>query len=548
MSHARNLGLFLFSAILAAGIVPLRAQERGQADLDEATALQVQARSLADLEQVAKLCDSALRKGLAEGNRKFAEQLLSSTLFEHATRLCAPFLVQTPGDQRWLLLRKAALADLERVVKLEPQLGDAHLLIGRLQALPGGDRERGQAAAEAAVKLFEGGQDHPQQAAALVIRAQFREEAAERLQDYDRAIELDPGNAAAWQARALICAEQGEWAKAAEDFNQLLKDHDENATAHLALGEVLTNLEKYDEASKHIERAIQLQPESPLGYTLRAQLHLARKDVTAAMTDLDQALRVEPRDVWALLMRAELHQEAGDLDAAKDDVDRVLGLHPELPEGLIMCSIVEAAQGHLLDAIADMELVLKSDPASVPWRLQLASYYVLDKRPHKAIQIFTQLLEEDQNNWIAREERADTFLSLGKHAEAIADLELVLQQRPDEDRALNNLAWVLATSPEDQLRNGRRAVKLAQKACKLTEYKQSYILSTLAAAYAERGDFETAKKWSKKALELGAGDKEVDDQLKQEWQSYKRKKPWRERQQVKEKGDPVQTVHTQFET
>ena len=112
---------------------------------------------------------------------------------------------------------------------------------------------------------------------------------------------------------------------------------------------------------------------------------------------------------------------------------------------------------------------------------------------------------------------------------------------------LNNFAWVLATSPDDKLRDGKRAVQLATKACEVTKHKKAHILSTLAAAYAETGDFATALKWSQKAVELGVEKKEVDDQLKQELESYKKKKPWRERQTVEEKPDAVQERRSQFE-
>ena len=93
-------------------------------------------------------------------------------------------------------------------------------------------------------------------------------------------------------------------------------------------------------------------------------------------------------------------------------------------------------------------------------------------------------------------------MSLGKQAEAIADYEAALKLEPKNSGVLNNLAWVLATSPDDKLRNGKRAIELAKQACEVTEYKQAHILSTLAAGYAETGDFDTAINWSKKAVEL----------------------------------------------
>jgi len=192
-------------------------------------------------------------------------------------------------------------------------------------------------------------------------------------------------------------------------------------------------------------------------------------------------------------------------------------------------------------------LLLKQDPKNVAWRLQLAGYYIQDRRPSKALAIFSTLLDEDKDNATARQARADTLLSVGKHAEAIADFELLVAQEPENHGVLNNFAWVLATSPDDKLRDGPRAVKLATKACEVTEYKKAHILSTLASAYAEIGDFETARKWAGKAVELGAGEDEVDDQLKQELESYQQKKPWRERQTIEEKADPVQPRRSDFE-
>jgi len=108
----------------------------------------------------------------------------------------------------------------------------------------------------------------------------------------------------------------------------------------------------------------------------------------------------------------------------------------------------------------------------------------------------------------------------------VADYDKALQLRPKDVAVLNNLAWVLATAPEEKVRDGKRALILAQEVSRLTNYRQDYVLSTLAAAYAEAGDFQSARQWAAKAVELGS--KEHVEQLKLELQSYQAGKPWRE--------------------
>ncbi|MFM9058764.1 MAG: hypothetical protein ACKOSQ_06550, partial [Planctomycetaceae bacterium] len=72
------------------------------------------------------------------------------------------------------------------------------------------------------------------------------------------------------------------------------------------------------------------------------------------------------------------------------------------------------------------------------------------------------------------------------------------------------------------------------KACEATEWRQAHIVSTLAAGYAEQGDFENARKYSRQACETGGVTEEILEQLKSELASYEEGKPWRERQQVED--------------
>jgi tetratricopeptide (TPR) repeat protein len=323
---------------------------------------------------------------------------------------------------------------------------------------------------------------------------------------------------------------------AANTLRELLKHDDTDAKVHLALAEVLANIDgKFDESMKEISRSLELDPKSAPAYILRARLNTTHENLDAALSDLTEALKIDENNVAALMFRAEIYLARDDFKAARADVDKTLSVTPNLILGIMMRSRVNAAEEKYDDAIADMQLLVQNDPQNVDFRLQLAVYYNAAERPRKAVKILTELIDEDKDNWRALRTRGDALLSFGQHADALADYNKALDLNKDDSGLLNNLAWVLATSPDDNVRNGTRAIELATKACELTEFKQAHILSTLASGYAETGDFETAIKWSTKAVELGEG--EMKKQLEDELQSYKDSKPWREKQETAEKPE-----------
>ncbi len=530
-----TLGLALLATLFAtmpAGAQP--ASNAGQDELDRATELHLAAQSLRDLEEVIALCERALRKGLDADNQKLAHQLAASCLYQRGSTIAAAIVNTERATPRWPQLREIALNDLERAVEHSPELTEAYELICKLALLPDGDREQGLKAASKLIELR--ATENEELAEAYLLRARFRDDPEQRLADLDAAAQADPENVEIWKARASLLYENGEFEKAADAFRKLVEQSPEDPMLHLALAETLAKEEgKHEEAIEHIEKAIELEPQSTRGHLLRAQLEAARDNLDAAFESLDAALKIDPADITALLLRSEMRLYKGDYTAAREDVEKAMNARPGLVVGYLLRSRISAAEKKFDEAIRDMKTLIQSDPNNSDYQLQLAYYYNADERPRKAIELLTEIIENNAENWRALRARGDALLSIGKHAEAIADYEAALQIQPEDSGLLNNLAWVLATSPEDGLRDGQRSIELATKACELTDYKEAHILSTLASGYAETEQWEKAVEYSRKAVELGEG--EMKEQLQKELESYLMKKPWREKQDVKEKPE-----------
>lgn len=507
------------------------AQNEGQTDLDKAIEAKVAARSLNELGQVIELCQSALDRGLDKDGVAFAKQLLSSTLVQRATVISEEAIFNaTPSDQagvqRWVQFRQFAVQDLERALRHDPNLFDAHFLLGKLHGQPGGDAKRGLKALDEAVRLA--GDDPTNRSKALVARGDLQEDAEKRLADYNEAIKLAPEDDDALRSRGEFHLAAGRAQEALADFDAVLKLKPDDAATHAARGTALALLDKFDDALKSLDKSLELVPRSPFAYIQRARVHAVQENPKEAINDLDKALLIQPDNIQALLLRATMYQQDKKVDKALADVEAVLKQQPGLVAALRIKALLLADANRLDEAIADLEQVRKGDEQDRDAELmvQLAILYGLNKQPQKAIEVYSELIKSDPTVWIAWRGRGDLYLTHGEQAKAKDDFEEALKLQPKDSGILNNLAWLLATSPDEKLRDGKRSIELATVACEVTNYKEAHILSTLAAGYAEAGEWDKAVDWSQKSLDAGEGD--IKEQLAKELESYKQKKPWRE--------------------
>jgi len=469
------------SAALAAASA--RAGGAGQEDLDKATEAKLTAASIDDLGEVIRLAESAMAKGLDESSAEFAKRLLASTLLERAQANAKLLLSGTSSAEEFRKRREAALADVEKSLQNDPKQAQAFLLSAQLNLLPGGKNAKEVLALlDKAVEF--GADDADAKVKALILRAALREKPEDKRADLDEAVRLMPDNAAVVRARGLALADMDKPEEALADLTRAAQLEPDSGPTQEARAIVLARLKRFDEALAALDKARELNPNSLAPLMQRAKVHSEQKKFDEALNDVNTALEMDPGNVVLLLFRAGVHQEKGDKQKALADAEEAVRLKPDVPLVLRTRALLLAENDRLDEALTELEKLAKLDPKDPLTLLQLGMLQSATKKSARAIETYTALLALAPEEWRAWRGRADAYLNVGRQQEALADYEKALALEPKDDGILNNLAWLLATSPDEKLRDGARAIRLATQACELTDWKAPHILSTLAAAYA----------------------------------------------------------------
>ena len=505
------------------GLQPVSAQD-GEPLLDQAIEKKLEAKTPRDFDKVADLCEEAIEKGLSDDSLKTAEGLWASANYKHA-QLLAERIFRSPPDPRWKFLRQQALERLEKNTELQADDSKAWLMIAKMQLLDGGDKE---AASEAVTKAFENsGDDLGQKAETLILRSQTGKDKDQKWKDINQALEVDPANQMGLRVRGQMNVSDKKYDEAIADFAKLATERNNQPVELLLLARGL-RAEKEDEAAlKAVSKAIEINPDLPSAYSLRASLYLAMEKDEEALADVSRAIELNPKDLEGLRTRARVYYQKKKYKDALKDVEKIIAFQEGDVDAMFLRSLIYAGMEDYDAAIEEMEFLVEEIPGEPMLRSTLASLYVSAKMHEKAIKIYDDILKDDPKDERALTGRGDAKLNAGNHAEAVADYEAALALNEEDDHILNNLAWVLSTSPEDDVRDGKRALELALLAAETTDYKVAHVLSTLAAAYAESGDFENAVKWSEKSIELADEGRQKDD-LMEELATLKSGQPIRE--------------------
>ena len=262
-----------------------------------------------------------------------------------------------------------------------------------------------------------------------------------------------------------VLGQQGKMEQAATEAAKAVEADPSNAAAHSYRALGLSELGNDGEAVKEAERAVELAPTDSTAH-LSLAIVAKRTDMVRAIAEARRAIEFGPENFSAYQMLMMCLVESGRYNEAAAFGPEWLGVSPFDVAAHSSAAVAMARAGELAEAARQLG-------------------YVMMLRPN-AQGALAQLHQ--------------IALSMAKAPDGVQRLRDIAANAPDSPRMLDELAWLLATYPDSNSRDGPEAVRLAERACKLTDRRVPALLATLAAAYAEAGDFSRAVASCEEAL------------------------------------------------
>jgi tetratricopeptide (TPR) repeat protein len=400
-------------------------------------------------------------------------------------------------------LLEPALADCNKAIELAPNDELAFLNRARVWA-SSTEYQRVLADLDLAVRI------DPTNPYAWGERSQYwrRERNFDKaLSDINEAIRLSPDDATLRSWRAKICSDKDDLDRAIAEFDEALRLDPEDAASFEGRAQAYRKKGDFDRAVADATEAVDLDPKQSRLYLLRGEARYRQEEFDKAIADDTEAIRLDPKSAFAFACRAQSWRGKHEREKEAGDYTEAIKLEPQSVLYRLCRANSWSAQGRHALAIADYDAVLRLEhnnselyvARGIEWRKDAEAGR---SEPTQALADFQRAIELDPSNELAYFERAQVWKHKLEFDKVIREFSELIERYPRSSLAHESLGRLFATCGLPWIRDGKRAVSFATRACELTGWKDPDCLDTLAAAYAEVRDFDSAVKWECRAIEL----------------------------------------------
>ena len=359
---------------------------------------------------------------------------------------------------------KDAIPEWNKALAMDPNDARAHNNFGQTLVHVG----RTDAAIAEFRKAIAAKPKYPEAHNNLAIALASSGKPGEAMEQYRLAIADNPGYAEAHSNLGSLLAKQGKIPEAIEEYEVALQINPNYAEAHNDLGFALASAHRLDEAIEQYHLAIESDPKYAHAYNNLGQALAMQGKLDDAIPQFTKAVEADPESGSAEGNLGHALLEKKNLDDAIVHLKHAVELGPDSAETETNLGLALAEKGSMDDAVPHFEQALKIAPGYPDAHAYLGTALVMK----------------------------------GDKAGALKHWQVALKEDPNNLRVLSDTAWLLSTAPDPALRNGTEALRLANHAVELTQGRAPMLLGTLAAAYAETGQFPKAISTEQHACDL----------------------------------------------
>jgi tetratricopeptide (TPR) repeat protein len=352
-------------------------------------------------------------------------------------------------------------------------------------------------------------------------------EATERLKARVQAGGAEP------EVRAVLAdfeATSGRESEAVQQAEAAIAQKPNSRLARLVLEQALARQQRIPEATALGRKLIESAPGYEAAYRDLALLLVNQGEYEETERVAREGLGLAPFSAELRLALGAALLARSETAEAPVQIHLAFSLKPRWLEGRCTLAALLTQQGRLEEAAAQYAEALRLTPSNTNLRVSFGTVLARLGKWDEATNQFSAAVSSQPKNPLLYCQVAAALNSLHRTKEAIASYTEALRLQPDLSDALCQLAWIRAASSQAQFRDGAEAVRLAERACELTGYKEPLRVGILAAAYAEAGKFDQAVAMAGKARELAlaSGQTELAEQNRQRIALFTARQPYRE--------------------